>query len=292
MIAFDKCRQLKLLSCAAVVTTVVTVGWLPTKAMAFGFVPPPDNQTPRQSSAGGAARGNSSCPSASMLAGVPHTETITAPISDNALTATTRKTVASEIATRSAHPVAMLPAGSNYGKTIKSHPTLLVYVPPSAIDGLLLVLKDDTDRILYTQEMAILEHAGILPIILPDEAPPLAVDQSYRWQIAFKCNGTLSPSSYFIEGWVERTALPTETSTEISTETSLPTDIDNTFAQAASLSDAGIWYDSASTLASLTHLNTQNNSEHRLVISSWQEFLESVGLDGFIDVPIFQTERF
>lgn len=287
MIVFDKCQQLKLLSCAAVVTTVATVGWMPTKAMAFGFVPPPDNQTPRQSSAGGAARGNSSCPSASMLAGVPNTD-VTAPLSESAPIAITRKTVASDTATRSAHPVAMLPAGSNYGKTIKSHPTLLVYVPPSAIDGLLLVLKDDADRILYTQEMAISEHAGILPIILPDEAPPLAVNQSYRWQIVFKCNGTLSPNSYFIEGWVERTALPTE----MSFETSLPTDIENTFAQAASLSGAGIWYDSASTLALLTHLNTQDNSEHGLVISSWQAFLESVGLDGFIDVPIFQTERF
>lgn len=258
---FGKRRVIQLLS----LIVAVSVGMPVRAAFAFGFVPPPDNETPRQTSAGGAARGNN-CSSNSPIVNATSTQ----------MTETMPSVMPVETM-----PVAMLPEG-NYGKTLQSHPTFLIYVPPSDIDGLLFVLKNEAGNILYAQDVALTDSSSIISLTLPEDAPSLAVNQNYRWQVAFKCNGLISPNSHFIQGWVERAEIPTGL-TAVNPETA--------FDQAEYLSNAGIWYDSVSTLATLVYPDADSLSEPSLqasstMIDSWTEFLSSVGLEGFSSVPV------
>jgi len=269
---FGKRRAAQLLSLLA----TVSIGMPVQAAFAFGFIPPPDNETPRQTSAGGAARGNS-CSRNSAIAETRR----------NFRTAEQPSAVAVESMPVESMPVAMLPEG-NYGKTLKSHPTFLIYVPPSEIDGLLFVLKNEMGNILYTQDVALRDPSGIISITLPEEAPSLAINQNYHWQIAFKCNGFISPNSHFIQGWVERAEVPMSLTAD---------DAKTAFDHAESLSNAGIWYDSVSTLAALVYPTANSSGTQRVsqshqasnaVSDSWAELLASVGLESFSAVPVVQ----
>lgn len=285
---FGKRRVGQLLSLIA----TISVG-LPMKAaFAFGFVPPPDNETPRQTSAGGAARGNFCAGNSSVAHTVPNAVPNAWGI---ALTGARPSIIPEEtmpVNMPVAMPVAILPEG-NYGKTLKSHPTFLIYVPPSDVDELLFVLKDEADNLLYSQDVSLINPSGpnpnpsgIISITLPEDAPSLAVNHNYRWQVAFKCNGLISPNSHFIQGWVERAETPMSLTAGLTTGSA-----ETAFDQAESLSNAGIWYDSVSTLATLVYTDAENsgaqsNQASSTMLESWEEFLTSVGLESFSAVPV------
>jgi hypothetical protein len=206
-------------------------------ASAIGFTPPPDNRAPRQST-GGASRGDL-CPQSFS--------SNTQPL-----------------------PAAMTPA-SGYGKTLATHPTFLFYLPSSNTDGAFFTLKDEDKNLVYATEMVLDGEESIRLFQLPEDAPALEPNKPYQWFIVFKCDGRLYPDSYYVSGWVERTA----TSTDLAFAT-------DALSKAAALGSAGIWYDSATTLASLQMAQPEDTE----LSAHWQELLTAVGLESLADVPL------
>ena len=161
---------------------------------------------------------------------------------------------------------------SFFGKTIEARPTILVYVPASKASEAVFSLKDEVKQSVYEMTVAVPTSGGIVAVELPSEAPALTVDQNYQWYLALKIDGALQPASPFVDGWVKRVS---PTSDMAASESS------NAIAQIEALGSNGIWYDTASKLASLRVAR-----DDAAISQHWYELLESVGLAEIAAAPI------
>lgn len=199
------------------------------------FTPPPEQETPQQAEAG-ASRSGELC-GASLAA---------------PKTASTSVTL-------------LLPEG-NYGRTLSGHPTILVYVPETGVREALFSLKDKEKNIIYSRTVSLSDKAEIVAIKLPETSPALEVGETYKWYFAVNCEGSLRPLDP-VEGLVERVEAKAG---QLSAQGA-----SNLLETAASYGAAGIWYDTAATLA---HLRKSQPADEAIA-KHWQELLGSVGLN-------------
>ncbi|WP_162160857.1 DUF928 domain-containing protein [Leptolyngbya sp. PCC 6406] len=172
--------------------------------------------------------------------------------------------------------VAVMPE-SFYGTTLLARPTFMTFLPSSAARQVVFSLKDKAGNLVYRTEVPISGEAGILAITLPDDAPALEVGEHYQWFAALRINGVLTPSSPFVDAWVQRI----EPSPELAT---LLADGD-ALARAEILAENGVWYDSAALFAQLRSEQPDNSA----IAWHWQEFLSSVGLSELFESSIISA---
>ncbi|MDY6940145.1 MAG: DUF928 domain-containing protein [Cyanobacteriota bacterium] len=174
--------------------------------------------------------------------------------------------------------VALMPP-SNLGLTLEAHPTIWLYVPESSADTLELVLnrEDGTEVLRKTTVMP--QESGIISLTLNEsDLPALEIGKDYRWYASILCSETDRSGNAIVEGWVKRIDDSTLRDKLARAE------VENHLQLYA---EAGIWYE---TLATLVHLR-RTQPDNAEVLSSWEQLMQSVGLEAIADAPLSQLPR-
>ncbi|MEM7714075.1 MAG: DUF928 domain-containing protein [Cyanobacteria bacterium P01_A01_bin.68] len=166
--------------------------------------------------------------------------------------------------------VKLLPK-SNIGLTTEQRPSIMVYIPPTTAQTAFFSIQDENFNHHYQTTLQLPESVGVMEIKLPASAPALATDTKYQYSLAMICGEYLEPDSPLVSGWIQRVeakgnAVNTKPSIEL----------------ASKFANDGIWLDALSTLAQLKKSQPSN----QFVNTSWQQLLNSVGLDEIAQQPI------
>ncbi|MEH1883748.1 DUF928 domain-containing protein [Nostoc sp.] len=228
------------------------------------FTPSAGKGTPQQAT-GGASRGSLFTPSAGK--GTPQ---------QASGGASRVGTYYLNTSTESAGPaalIALLPQ-SFYGTTVSEHPTILVYLPVSNAEEAVFSLKDETGNTQYQMTIPIALKAGAIAIKLPADAPALVVGKNYHWFLAVKVDGQLSPSTPYVDGWIQRIQPSAELATAMQQQDALK--------RATAFGKNGVWYDCVETLAALHSAQPTNVT----LTKQWEELLSSVNLKEIVTAPL------
>jgi Domain of Unknown Function (DUF928) len=172
--------------------------------------------------------------------------------------------------------IAVLPQ-SFYGTTLSERPTVMVYLPASNAQEAVFSLKDEAGNMQYQMTISVAGKFGVIGVKLPADAPALAVGKNYQWFLALKVDGLLSPSTPYVDGWIQRIQPSAELATAMQQKDLLK--------QAEALGKNGVWYDCVATMAALR--NTQ--PENVTIIKQWEELLSSVSLGDIVTVPLLAS---
>ncbi len=174
--------------------------------------------------------------------------------------------------------IAVLPQ-SFYGTTLSAHPTVMVYFPASNAKEIVFSLKDEAGNIQHQMIIPVAGKSGIIAVKLPADAPALAIGKNYQWFLALKVNRQLSPSTPYIDGWIQRIQPSTELARALNQKDALK--------QAEALGKNGVWYDCVAKLAQLHTAQPKNAT----IIQQWKELLSSVSLKEIITAPILTSTK-
>jgi hypothetical protein len=156
---------------------------------------------------------------------------------------------------------------SFYGTTISERPLFMVYVPSSDAREIVFSIKDQDDNMHYQMRLPAPAEAGVVAIQLPADAPALEVGKNYHWYTAVLTDGSMSPSTPFVDAWVQRI--------EASPELVQAMKLERGVQDVEILAKNGVWYDSISALAILRTAQPTSAT----LATNWGELLDSVGLN-------------
>jgi hypothetical protein len=164
---------------------------------------------------------------------------------------------------------------SNYGLTLAERPVFFAYVPPTDAESMMFTLRDEQGQTIYQAAIPPSTQGGIVSVSLPETVAPLALGTNYQWAFAVLCDGQLRPDSPFVMGWVQRIA-PDAEMASLADQSPIE--------QATQYSEAGIWYDALTTLATLR----QQHPTDAQLANLWAGFLNSVNLEELATMPLIE----
>ncbi|MEM7579478.1 MAG: DUF928 domain-containing protein [Cyanobacteria bacterium P01_A01_bin.80] len=168
--------------------------------------------------------------------------------------------------------VPLLPS-SKLGLTASSHPSFMVYVPPTSAKALEFTLENEEGEGIYQTEVNVEKTPGIISFTLPSSEPALETGKDYRFIVSIICQQT-GPKNPFVEGLVRR--IPSDS--KLVNTTSQPKSLE----QVILYSNSGYWFEAVGDLAALK-LAQPNNLE---VNAAWESLLTSVGLDAIANAQL------
>ncbi|MEH1820010.1 MAG: DUF928 domain-containing protein [Nostoc sp.] len=234
------------------------------------FTPTAGKGAPQQAT-GGASRGNLFTPTAGK--GAPQQATGGASrVGNYYLNSSTVST------TEPPALIALLPQNF-YGTTVSERPTILVYLPTSNAQEAVFSLKDEAGNMQYQMNIPVAEKTGIIAIKLPANAPALVAGKNYQWFLALKLDGQLSPSTPYVDGWVQRIQPSAELATAMQEQDALK--------RATAFGKNGVWYDCVATLAT-AYTSEPNNANLR---KQWEELLSSVSLKEIVKANLLASTK-
>jgi Domain of Unknown Function (DUF928) len=174
------------------------------------------------------------------------------------------------------YPVSMaaLVPANRMGLTVKERPSFFVYLPETSnASSLFFALKDDSDLGIYFVEMPLSQTSGVVEISLPESVPPLEVGKTYHWIATLGCQIAQTDMPW-VTGAVKR----------VEPDSTLVEELDNqpSIGQAALYAEAGIWYDTLSSLARVR----ETQPEDANLTAAWTSLLNSVGLNPIATQPL------
>lgn len=149
-----------------------------------------------------------------------------------------------------------------FGRTAAASPTFWFYLPHRSSLTATFVLQEQDGSPLYQSDVALPKTSGILSLKLPATIAPLIVGKRYHWFFKLYCR-SISPPDSFVDGWIQREALPSDLVQKLKTAT-LPQ-------QVRLYAANGFWFDALTTAAALRHTTASD--------SSWAELLKAIGLE-------------
>ncbi|MEH1780435.1 MAG: DUF928 domain-containing protein [Nostoc sp.] len=269
----------------SILSVIALIASITCSAHAVTFTPPINSGSPSQAT-GGASRGNMFTPTAGK--GAPRQATGGAS-RGNLFTPTAGKGAPQQASggasrvgnyylnpstvstTEPAALIALLPQNF-YGTTVSERPTILVYLPTSNAQEAVFSLKDEAGNMQHQMNIPVAGKTGIIAIKLPANAPALAVGKNYQWFLALKLDGQLSPSTPYVDGWVQRIQPSAELATAMQEQDALK--------RATALGKNGVWYDCVATLATAYNSQPSNATLRK----QWEELLSSVSLKQIIGI--------
>ncbi|OKH55199.1 hypothetical protein NIES2101_04335 [Calothrix sp. HK-06] len=232
------------------------------------FTPTRGNGAPQQAS-GGASRGNIFTPakgnSAPQQASGGASRVGTSYLNPSTVAASSPAAL-----------VAVLPQ-SFYGTTLSERPTVMVYLPASNAEEAVFSLKDEAGNMQHQMTIPVAGKSGLIAVKLPADAPALAVGKNYQWFLALKLDGQLSPSTPYVDGWIQRIQPSAALATALQQKDLLK--------QAEALGKNGVWYDCVATMAALRTAQPENVT----IIKQWEELLSSVSLGDIVAAPLLAS---
>lgn len=166
-------------------------------------------------------------------------------------------------------PLTPLLPREKIGLTTKGNPTIFVYVPQTTATQAEFLIVNRRGREVYETKLALPSSPGIIQIPLP-ESVNLEVGRDYLWQFSVLCDPSDRTSDEFVQGWVQRTELPSEVKTKVDRAIGLD--------RAQLYASERIWYEALSSLAELPGSERQE----------WEELLNSVGLSAIASEPLIE----
>ncbi len=151
------------------------------------------------------------------------------------------------------------------GQTIAARPTFWFYVPYTSADkfSAQFSLQDKQGREIYTITRTLPQSSGIMSIRMPPTAPPLQVNQSYRWTLQLPC----STPAVSVWGWVQRVETPAAIRSKLSTLSSPQ--------KAALFAENGFWFDALTEVGLARRANPQDAA----IANAWVSLLTQAKLD-------------
>lgn len=159
------------------------------------------------------------------------------------------------------------------GRTLSERPTFMAYIPADIAPEAMFTLEDEAGNVRYRTRVAIPTQGGVIQVKLPDTAPALELDKTYKWGMVLRVGGQIRADSPNISSYIKRVA-PAE---------SLPVHLSTpSLEQAAFFGANGLWYDTLATLAELRQQQPQNQT----VLASWSKVLEAAELSAIASEPL------
>ncbi|MDZ8227518.1 DUF928 domain-containing protein [Nostoc sp. ChiVER01] len=174
---------------------------------------------------------------------------------------------------------ALLPA-NNLGLTVEKYPTFFVYIPSVSTQLAEFELREkNNSAVVYKTRFPLPASSGIVSFSLPTNKTlqPLEIGKNYKWSFSIICDSEDRSEDLFVEGWVQRI----EPSSTLVSQLEKATSRDRPSLYA----EAGIWYETLTTLAQLRYSNPQDLT----LVADWKELLESVGLNSIAKEPLVET---
>jgi len=156
--------------------------------------------------------------------------------------------------------------------TIAERPILLLHVPDRGGYTVDVSLSLDIEPI-YQGTVTLPPTAGIVQLQWPESLPALALNRAYDLTLTVLCDQPDFRQVRTLNYPITRVAVPPTVPLQATGD---PLQFAN------ALAAAGIWFDAASSLATLRQ--TQPNSP--AIQTEWRELLQSVALDGLADQPL------
>jgi hypothetical protein len=164
------------------------------------------------------------------------------------------------------------------GTTVSERPTFFLYVPDSTAKTLEfnIFAVGETEN-LYEGKLPMPKESGIISFTLPENAPPLKINQTYQWSISMICNNEDFSANPRVSSWVER----------IEADSSLLKNLERSNSRnlAAIYGEAGIWNEGLNAIAKQRCIEPNN----LLVRMKWRQFLESAGLNEMISKKLINS---
>lgn len=158
--------------------------------------------------------------------------------------------------------IALQPSETNWGETIDTHPTFWVYLSDAA-ESVTLTLSDEySEQVIYETTFVPAAGEGIGRYTLPYNAPSLALDTLYRWQMTINC--PTADRSPRVDGVIMRRAISEALQAELNE--AAPRD------RIVLLSADGLWYNALDELAELRLADSFDEA----LAADWANLLEYV----------------
>ncbi|NES00973.1 MAG: DUF928 domain-containing protein [Symploca sp. SIO1B1] len=167
--------------------------------------------------------------------------------------------------------VALMPQ-TNFGLTVAERPTFWFYVPYQS-DQLEaeFLLEDNEGNKIDSQIVALNNTPGIVKVTLPENLPPLEVEQLYVWRLSVICDPDNRLDDDYVWGGFELVSMSFEIKNQLK---------DKTKRERLKIYAAnGLWFDVVTTLAELR----ESNVEEQDLDEDWVELLQQVGLEEISD---------
>lgn len=172
--------------------------------------------------------------------------------------------------------VAIMPR-INLGKTAATHPTFWFSIPETTrATEVEFRLFDESDEVVYSTWISVSEGQGLSEFQLPDSAPGLSMDKTYRWTFSIGCTDS---SRFVVQGWVQRVAMPSRIAQQIGTAS--PGE------KIMLYGSAGLWHEQVTTLVELRRSNP-TDADFQM---EWAELLASTGLTSHVSSNITEAMK-
>lgn len=167
-------------------------------------------------------------------------------------------------------PLTALIPPSSRGISMADYPTLLVYIPDVALEGLegKFILRNEQEEVIYSKKIPLKVPDSIVSIAISDDPvlPPLDIGKLYSWEFLIIFDQEDWSDTTYVGGSIERIAPNSDLNNRLKTA--------SPEAQPAIYATNGIWYEAVSTLAQL-RCSAPNDST---LASDWESLLKQVGL--------------
>ena len=164
------------------------------------------------------------------------------------------------------------------GLTTKEYPTFWFYIPYHSTEirqAELMLLDENQSPVLEKPILVQLSKTpGIISVKLPSTAKPLELEREYRWFFELVCDSENPSNNHSVHGWIKRVQGSQELNSQLGNS--------QTQKSYQIYAENGIWYDA---LTSLIQGMSANPSDSTLS-NDWSNFLKSVELEEFIQIPI------
>ena len=166
------------------------------------------------------------------------------------------------------------------GRTVFDYPTFFFYLPPTEAESAEFILKDQSGKQIYKQDLTISNLSGVIGVSIPTNknVPPLEVGKSYTWNFTVICDSLDRSADQIESGTVRRV--------EISADIRRQLDQADPRQKTVIYAENGIWQDALSTLAAARR-DQPNDTTFK---ADWESLLDSVKLGEIAKEPIVQIE--
>jgi len=166
------------------------------------------------------------------------------------------------------------------GRTVFDYPTFFFYLPPTEAESAEFILKDQSGKQIYKQDLTISNLSGVIGVSIPTNknVPPLEVGKSYTWNFTVICDAQDRSADQIESGTVRRV--------EISADIRRQLDQADPRQKTVIYAENGIWQDALSTLAAARR-DQPNDTTFK---ADWESLLDSVKLGEIAKEPIVQIE--
>jgi len=166
------------------------------------------------------------------------------------------------------------------GRTVFDYPTFFFYLPPTEAESAEFILKDQSGKQIYKQDLTISNLSGVIGVSIPasKNVPPLEVGKNYRWTFTVICDSQDRSADLVEIGTVRRVELSADIRSEL--EKADPR------RKTAIYAENGIWQDALSNLAAARRAQPDD----AVIKDDWESLLESVKLGQIAKEPIVQVQ--